>query len=264
MFNLSLIRNYIYEYYCINLKRRVHKTWRREWDKSMLELEALQDIKVADEIYTMAALIGCIEIFDIQSDNWLDYIEKVEQYFIANEITVEAKKKGTLLTVIGGEAYKLLRNLTELNKPTEKTYDQIVTILKAHLYPKTYSHCGTMEVLSAKSEHRRTINYLAELRSLSRYCNFQAFLDEAIRDKFVCGPINSSIRKRLLTEDNLTLDTAIKLAISLEFSNQENEMMNNHGSVYQSYKEKRRCFRCNDESHLANSCKYKTFVCNKL
>ena len=44
----------------------------------MLELEALQDIKVADETYTMAALIGCIESFDIQSDNWLDYIERGE------------------------------------------------------------------------------------------------------------------------------------------------------------------------------------------
>ena len=104
-------------------------------------------------------------------------------------------------------------------------------------------------------------DYLAELRRLSRYCNFQAFLDEAIWDKFVCGMINSSICKRLLTEDNLTLDTAIKLAISLEFSNQENEMMNNHGSVYQIYKEKQHCFHCNYESHLANSCKYKNFVC---
>ena len=220
----------------------------------MLELEALQDIKAADEIYTMAALIGCIESFDIQSDNWLDYIERVEQYFIANEITVEAKKKGKLVTVIGGEAYKLLPSLTEPNKPSEKSYDQIVTILEAH--SEAYSHFGTMDILSTKSEHRRTI------KRLSRYCNFQTFLDEAIRDKFVCGLINSSILKRLLTEDNLTLDTAIKLAISLEFSTEENEMMRNRDSVHRIYKEKRRCFHCNDESHLANSCKYKTFVCN--
>ena len=197
----------------------------------MLELEALPDIKAADEIYTMAALIGCLDSFDIQSDNWLDYIERVEQYFIANEITVEAKKKGTLLTIIGGEAYKLLRSLTEPNKPSEKSYDQIVTILEAHLNPKPIVISERWKFYQRnKNTGEPFKDYLAVLRRLP--------LDEAIRDKFVCGLINPSIRKRLLTEDNLTLDTAIKLAISLEFSTQENEMMSNRDSVYRIYKEK--------------------------
>ena len=47
------------------------------------------------------ALVGSIESFDINCDNWLEYVERVEQYFIANAIDTEARKKGVLLTIIG-------------------------------------------------------------------------------------------------------------------------------------------------------------------
>ena len=80
----------------------------------MLELEIGDtEESTVPAVTTMAALIGCIESFDIQSENWHEYVERLEQYFVANGIDTEAKKKGTLITVIGGEAYKLLRSLTE-------------------------------------------------------------------------------------------------------------------------------------------------------
>ena len=59
----------------------------------------------------MAALIASIEAFNIDHDNWSAYVERVEQYFIANGIDDANKKKGTLLTVIGSETYSLVRNL---------------------------------------------------------------------------------------------------------------------------------------------------------
>ena len=136
-------------------------------------------------------LIGSVERFDINSDNWLEYVERVEQYFIANEIEAEAKKKGILLTVIGGEAYTLLRSLTEPHSPSQKTYQQIVDILKNHLNPKPIVIAERWKFYQrCQNEGEALKDYLAELRRLSRHCKFEVFLDEAIRDKFVCGMLN--------------------------------------------------------------------------
>ena len=38
------------------------------------------------------AVVGSVEKFDFENDNWLAYVERVEQYFVANDITTEEKK----------------------------------------------------------------------------------------------------------------------------------------------------------------------------
>ena len=43
-------------------------------------------------------------------------------------------------------------------------------------------------------------DFLIELRRLARSCDFGDFLEQALRDRFVCGLANTSVQKRLLTE----------------------------------------------------------------
>ena len=54
-----------------------------------------------------SSIIGNLEPFDPEIDNWLAYIERLEQFFVVNSIPDE-KKVATLLTVIGKKAYDLL------------------------------------------------------------------------------------------------------------------------------------------------------------
>ena len=63
------------------------------------------------------------------------YIERLEQFFQANDIAVE-KQVATLLSVMGAATYGLLRNLVQPNKSKDKTFDEIVAILKEHFEPK--------------------------------------------------------------------------------------------------------------------------------
>ena len=101
---------------------------------------------------------------------------------------------------------------------------------------------------------------------MSEHCEFGQFLDDAIPDKFVCGMINSKIRKRLLTEKDLTLEKATSIAFSLEASSHENELIaikSEPSTVYNVTKERLKCFRCDGTNHLADSCRYKNFICNK-
>ena len=50
----------------------------------------------------------------------------------------------------------------------------------------------------------------------SRFTEFDAFLEQALRDKLVYGIRDVRIRKRLVVEANLTLSKAIGISTSLE------------------------------------------------
>ena len=69
-------------------------------------------------------------------------MERLDQYLEANDIVGEgkqAKRRAVLISVMGPAAYKLARNLLSPAKPTEKTYEDIVTVLTKHYtaqYPR--------------------------------------------------------------------------------------------------------------------------------
>ena len=76
----------------------------------------------------MAALLGKMDAFDPQHENWPQYIERLDQFFEANDLTGDAKAtkrlalspepgdeatkwRATFLMIIGPGPYKLLRSL---------------------------------------------------------------------------------------------------------------------------------------------------------
>ena len=56
------------------------------------------------------ATIGSIERYDPSSRDWEAYKERLEMFHDANAVA-EGQRVATLLTVIGGTAYKIVRNL---------------------------------------------------------------------------------------------------------------------------------------------------------
>ena len=54
----------------------------------------------------MAGLVGKLEEFDDTQD-WIEFIERLEQYFEANDIGND-KKRAILLTVCGSKTYSLI------------------------------------------------------------------------------------------------------------------------------------------------------------
>ena len=81
--------------------------------------------------------MGQMEPYDIGGcEEWATYIERLEQYFVANKVTEGQRKKAVLLTVIGSKAYGLLRNLLSPAKQVEKEFDEIVQVMQNHLNPR--------------------------------------------------------------------------------------------------------------------------------
>ena len=59
------------------------------------------------------------------------------------------------------------------------------------------------------------------LRKLASTCEFGIFLNEAQRDRFVCGLRSENCRRRLLTESDLTFSKAIEIARSMELARKD-------------------------------------------
>ena len=81
------------------------------------------------------ATIGRLDEFEVGKDDFDCYIDRMEQYFVANSV-VEEKHVAVFLTAIGGPAYKLLKNLVSPDAPKDKSFSDLKSTLRAHLKPK--------------------------------------------------------------------------------------------------------------------------------
>ena len=143
-------------------------------------------------------------------------MERVEQFFLANNID-EDHQVSTLLSLIGSKTYTLLRDLLTPDKPATKSFQEIVTTLQQHLSPKPLEIAERFRFYKRnQSEGETVLTYMADLKKLAAHCNFGGNLNEALRDKLVCGLCNVQIQKRLLSETKLKYSKALEVAVAME------------------------------------------------
>ena len=119
--------------------------------------------------------IGKLEAFHLHEDNWQEYWDMVEQYFIANGIE-------TFLTVIGRG---LLFSLTAQRKPSSMKVDELKNVTSGHftlnlvMIAERYTFYNRVQ-----TDDESIADFIAELERLSLHGEFQTFLEQALRDKF--------------------------------------------------------------------------------
>ena len=178
-----------------------------------LPIIRLQHI-IGDEVNLLTmATHGKIATFNSTVESWTSYCERLHFYFDANDIVDSGKKRSILLTVCGPSTYQLLKSLVQPCTPMEKTYDEIVEMLKIHFNPKP---SPIIQRFKFNTRDRRAgeslANYVAELRALGEYCDFGSTIEDMIRDRLVCGINDHGIQRRLLQESNLTYQSAYDIA----------------------------------------------------
>lgn len=121
-----------------------------------------------------------------------------------------------LLTKISPDTYKLVKNWCAPNKPKEKSFAELVKLVKDHLCPKpseTMERCKFRQMQQGPTE--TIADFIARLKNATVHCNF-ADLSTVLRDQLVCGLRSHSIRAILFREENLTYEKAYKLAVAAE------------------------------------------------
>lgn len=96
----------------------------------------------------MASLMRSLGEFDSSTELFTAYLERLEQYFIANSIgqncsdaeaaaiTLADKKVSVVISVIGKKAYGTLRDLCSPTSSKEKSFSELCQLLQDHNKPK--------------------------------------------------------------------------------------------------------------------------------
>ena len=229
----------------------------------------------------MAHVLGQVGPYCEGKEDWACYVERLEQFFIANDITDAPKKRAVLLSGIGPLTYSVLRNLMTPDVPSSKSYDELKSTLSAHFKPKTLVIAERFRFYKRNQHENESISdYIVELKKLASTCDFGDFLSSALRDRLVCGLRSESIQRKLLTEVDLTFDKAERITVAMELAQRNavdlqppsssggigvNKVEHRHNKKSKASasasKPAKECWRCGGDKHNANDCKFKSLKC---
>ena len=181
-----------------------------------------------------AHVLGSVGEFDPSSEIFTVYCERLEQFFVANNIgqcsedasaeilsAADKRKVAVMISIIGKDTYGVLRDLCSPENPKDKTFEELCEILQQHFKPKRLEVAESYRFHRCVQEEKESISdYSARLRHLASTCNFGEFLNRSLRDQFVCGIRNQATRKKLLSEDR-DFQQALKVAIADETAGKE-------------------------------------------
>ena len=228
------------------------------------------------------AVHGSIGTFNPDLEDWISYTERLENYFIANGIKDDEahaeQRRAILLAVCGPATYQLVRNLVIPAKPTEKTYAQLIKLVKDHHVPKSPA------IVARKEFHMRTrrpdksiSEFVANLRKLTENCDFGDTLNKMLLDRLLCGCNDRRLQCKLLAEgDDLTFEKALTLAKEWEAAERGTKVIYKSAAtniqVVSANKQQRKfqpmakkksnvCFRCGGQ-HSPVGCRFKDVDCN--
>ena len=224
------------------------------------------------------------------------YLDRLDQYFIAMDIADTeqngVKRKAILLTSVGTEAYKTVRDLSYPAKPQDKSYNDIAGILRKHYRPHRLVGTERFRFRGAKQDSGQSINDFAiNLKKLVSTCEFTGDqLEQNLKDQFVHGLQSGSVKEKLIARD-CTFNEAVEAALAEEIAVKDvreisgknqtaagfvNKIHMRSGSKgYQrrdgnkkkpgreTHDNRRKCERCGLTNHTKDQCKYKSYTCYK-
>ena len=107
-----------------------------------------------------------VAAFDPALEQWDEYTECLQHYFMANDIVAEAKQRAIFLNAVNPKPSPIVKR-----------------------YKFNTRRQGEGESVST---------YVAELRKIAEHCEYGTVLSDMLRDRLVCGISNKAVQRRLL------------------------------------------------------------------
>ncbi len=136
---------------------------------------------------------GSIGEFNAVVD-WTAYTERLEQCLTANNVEDATKRRAVLLSVCGASTYKLIRSLVAPGKPTDRTFKELVELLKEHFAPKPSVMVQRFRFnCRSRQQGESVAAFVAKLQRLTEFCDFGGVLEDMLRDRFRDGHRSVSV-----------------------------------------------------------------------
>ena len=207
-------------------------------------------------------------------------VEKVICLFLnATGIKNYSQKQAKILHLIGDEVQDVFKMLGEIGT----TYDDAMAKLDSHLKFKKNIPNDTRLFYETEQEVGESIDaHVTRLKKLTIYCEYEAAIEDEIRDEVFDKCKSSKLRKRLLQELDLTLEKLLRIGKLMEQSDHQTrqiEEQNGAGTTAETkpdsfldlnkiktkskqtsignprYNQHRQCGKCGMKNHRSNNCR---------
>ncbi|MCG7869746.1 MAG: hypothetical protein JAY74_25675 [Candidatus Thiodiazotropha taylori] len=151
------------------------------------------------------------------AQKWDQYVKRFEYYVKAQNVTKEEQKRALLLHVAGEEVQDLFETLPN----TGATYAEALGALNTYFEPKKNIAFERHLFRQAKQQDDETVdNFIVRLSKLALGCDFtdDAQKNDMIRDQVVDCCKSTDLRKKLLSESELTLEKVRTVSRTFELS----------------------------------------------
>lgn len=99
--------------------------------------------------------------------------------------------------------------------------DEVIAKLDGFCDPKKNETVERYNFFTRNQGQEESLDkYVTELRTMAATCNFGVITDSLIRDRIVCGTLDSQLRERLLREPDLSLEKCLQIGRAAELSRQ--------------------------------------------
>ena len=180
------------------------------------------------------------------------------------------KQVPIFLSSIGGQTYSLLRDLVAPKSPGELSFAELSEMLSSHFQPRRLVIAERFQFhRRAQASDESIAEFDAALRKLATHCEFGETLEEALRDRFVCGLRHEATQRRLLSEHALTYQKALEIARGMEAANKNTAALKVQKPLVHKVKgrvpretERKTCCRCRRTGHFPKDCKITDACCH--
>ncbi|XP_073237564.1 uncharacterized protein [Porites lutea] len=169
--------------------------------------------------------------FDPKTDDWDHWIKRYELFEAATERDELSDKVGinTLIYVMGNNAADIYDSFKLVGE--DILYANVKQKFKDHFKGKvTLVFERTQFVRRFQQDKELVLTFIEELQKRADLCSFGDLRDQMVHTQIIAGLRDSNLRRRLMANDNLTLDQVIKEVKSAEITKHQDQILQNNSS----------------------------------
>jgi RNase H-like domain found in reverse transcriptase/Reverse transcriptase (RNA-dependent DNA polymerase)/Integrase zinc binding domain/Integrase core domain len=180
-----------------------------------------------------------LQPYDESSETFSNFLQRLDVYFGLRKIGDDrnAEKAQVFMNGLSPKIFRVLTSLTAPQLPKDKTFEELTTLLKAHLDPQS-SDISEQHKFATRLQHEgeSISSFVAELRMLTLNCNFKcdscqaSTTDAHLRTQFVRGIRDNETREQLIRLKEATFAKVVETALAIETAKIESRQIQNQGA----------------------------------
>ncbi|KAL7648278.1 UNVERIFIED_CONTAM: hypothetical protein RMT77_000184 [Armadillidium vulgare] len=202
-------------------------------------------------------------------EHWKKWRAGFQYYLTATGVENNAQQKAMLLHVAGTEVQEVYATMSMSD---DDSYSAILTALDSKFSPKVSIRYERFLFRKALQESNESTDaYVTRLRKLAASCDFND-IEDSIIDQVIAKCHSSSLRRKLLQEANITLDSLLNTARAMEAAEMQASKMEDKANnfnvskvknfqVRETYKKRNDKTNVSNQSTVYKSKKFKCFRC---